>query len=181
MVQAVNDWSYRLIFPYESKPFIIWLKILSLTRYNFQDEEKIFYWGYLDRVPPGDELPAEVDLGPGQRKVPQRVITHHPAVVRHAQPALLVADNQTRKYMYYFMYLRRSLWLFRNPSWFHKSCVFLHYIPLQWARRPMGARGWAADEGPLSSWPVLPDLCQPLRPALPLILLIHGGDRGAQI
>jgi hypothetical protein len=21
-------------------------------------------------------------------------------------------------------------------------------IPLQWARRPMGARGWAADEGP---------------------------------
>jgi hypothetical protein len=29
--------------------------------------------------------------------------------------------------------------------------VFLYYIPLQWARRPMGARGWAADEGPLSN------------------------------
>ncbi len=79
-----------------------------------------------------------------------------------------------------FMYLRRSLWLFRNPPWFHKSCVFLYYIPLQWARRPMGARGWAADEGPLSNWPVLPDLCQPLRPASPLTLLVYGGDRGAQ-
>jgi hypothetical protein len=31
----------------------------------------------------------------------------------------------------FFMYLRRSLWLFRNPPWFHKSCVFLYYIPLQ--------------------------------------------------
>ncbi len=53
-----------------------------------------------------------------------------------------------------FMYLRRSLWLFRNPPWFHKSCVFFYYIPLQWGRRPMGAVGWAADEGPLSSWPM---------------------------
>jgi hypothetical protein len=47
-----------------------------------------------------------------------------------------------------FKYLRRSLWLFRNPPWFHKSCVFLYYIPVQWARRPMGALGWAADQGP---------------------------------
>jgi len=103
-------------------------------------------------------------------------------------PNLYVRDYTSKNNTYIllgfvpeFMYLRCSLWLFRNPPWFHKSCVFLHYIPLQWARRPMGARGWAADEGPLSSWPVLPDLCQPLRPALPLILLIHGGDRGAQI
>ncbi len=53
-----------------------------------------------------------------------------------------------------FMYLGHSLWLFRNPPWFHKSCVFLYYIPLQWAHQPMGARGWAVDEGPLSSWPM---------------------------
>jgi hypothetical protein len=31
------------------------------------------------------------------------------------------------------MYLRRSLWLFRNPPWFHKSCVFLSYVRVQWA------------------------------------------------
>jgi hypothetical protein len=30
------------------------------------------------------------------------------------------------------------------------------------------------------SFPVLPDLCKPSRPALPLTLLVYGGDRGAQ-
>ncbi len=39
-------------------------------------------------------------------------------------PALIVMN---------FMYLRRSLWLFRNPPCFHKSCVFLSYAPVQWA------------------------------------------------
>ena len=87
---------------------------------------------------------------------------------------------QLREEIKFFMYLRRSLWLFRNPPWFHKSCVFLYYIPLQWARRPIGARGWAADEGPWSNWPVLPVLCKPSRPALPLTLLVYGGDGGAQ-
>ena len=27
------------------------------------------------------------------------------------------------------MYLRRRLWLFRNPPWFHKSSLFLYFLP----------------------------------------------------
>jgi len=62
-----------------------------------------------------------------------------------------------------------------NTGRFHLLCtwgavygcleIHLHFIKVvcfyiislysvQWARRPMGARGWAADEGPLSSWPM---------------------------
>ncbi len=84
-----------------------------------------------------------------------------------------------------FIYLRRSLWLFRNPRWFHKSCVFISYIPVQ---RAAERNSFGLLEGYLTllapKWPSL--LLVPFKgpkksqPPLKVSILARGHLKGAQ-